>query len=147
MAVPESSPTLGVPRRPGVITFIGVILLIQGFLGAVAAVVVIAFRNSDTIQEATNQTAAALTGAGIGEAIVALLYILVGFGILGGSRGARLVVAIVQALGMGFAIYLLLTHHGGGYTTRSFVTILIALFVLWALYGNDESDEYFRTLG
>ncbi len=130
-------------RRPGVVTFIGVIIAIQGFLGLVAGVVVIAFRNSDTIREATNQTSAALTGAGIAELVVAALYLLVGFGVLGGNRGARFLVVLVQGIGMALATWLLLTHHTGGYTTRSLITLLIGAFVIWALYGHRESDEWF----
>jgi hypothetical protein len=137
------STAIGTARRPGIVTFIGVIVVIQGFLAAVAGVVVIAFRDSDTIREATNQTANALTAAGIAELVAAGLYLLVGFGILGGNRVARFLVVLVQGIGMALATWLLLTHHAGGYTTRSLVTLLIGAFVIWALYGHQDSDEWF----
>ena len=130
-------------RRPGVVTFIGVILLIQGFLAAVAGVVVLAFNSSDRIQAATNQTSSALLGTGIAELIVAVVYLAVGYGVLGGNRGARFLVVLAQAIGMGIATWLLLSHHAGGYTTRSLITLLIGTFVIWALYGHRESDEWF----
>lgn len=132
-----------VVRRPGVVTFIGVIIIIQGFLAAVAGVVVLAFNSSDRIQAATNQTSSALVGTGIAELVVAALYLLVGFGVLGGNRGARLLVVLAQGIGMALATWLLLTHHSGGYTTRSLITLLIGTFVIWALYGHRESDEWF----
>ena len=130
-------------RRPGVVTFIGVIIVIQGFLAAVAGIVVLAFNSSDRIQAATNQTSSALVGAGIAELVVAVLYLLVGFGVLGGNRGARFLVVLVQGIGMALATWLLLTHHAGGYSTRSLITLGIGAFVIWALYGHKESDEWF----
>lgn len=130
-------------RRPGVVTFIGIIIVIQGLLAAVAGIVVLAFNNSDRIQEATNQTSSALVGAGIGELVVSALFLLVGFGVLGGNRGARFLVVLVQGLGMALATWLLLTHHDGGYTTRSLITLAIGTFVIWALYGHEDSDKWF----
>lgn len=130
-------------RRPGVVTFIGVIVVIQGFLAAVAGIVVLAFNSSDRIQAASNQTSSALVGTGIAELVVAALYLLVGFGVLGGNRGARFLVVLAQGIGMALATWLLLTHHSGGYTTRSLITLLIGTFVIWALYGQHESDEWF----
>ena len=130
-------------RRPGMVTFIGVIIVIQGFLAAVAGVVVLAFNSSDRIQAATNQTSSALVGAGIAELVIAALYLAVGFGVLSGNRGARFLVVLSTGLGMALATWLLFTHHDGGYTTRSMITLLIGTFVIWALYGHRESDEWF----
>ena len=45
---------------------------------------------------------------------------------------------------MALATWLLFTHHDGGYTTRALVTLGIGAFVLWALYGHAESEEYFE---
>jgi succinate dehydrogenase/fumarate reductase cytochrome b subunit len=131
-------------RRPGVVTFIGVIVTIQGFLALVAGVAVILFRDDGDIQQATNQSSSALLGAGIGELIVAALLLAIGFGILNGSRVSRFVVALGQGISMALATWLLLTHHTGGYTSRSLITLLIGVFVIWALYGNDESEAYFE---
>jgi hypothetical protein len=137
--------TTSTTRRPGVVTFVGVIIVLQGFLAAVAGIALIAFQSSDRLQEAVNQTGAALLGSGIAELVVAALYLLVGFGILQGSKVSRFLVAMVQGIGMALATWLLLTHHTGAYTTRSLVTLLIGTFVLWALYGHHESDAYFET--
>jgi hypothetical protein len=137
------SNSIEVVRRPGVVTFIGVIVVIQGVLAAVAGVVVLAFNSSDTIQAATNQTSSALVGAGIAELVVAALFLAVGFGVLRGNRASRFLVVLAQGIGMTLATWLLLTHHAGGYQTRSLITLLIGAFVIWALYGHAESDEWF----
>lgn len=80
-----STPTT-TTRRPGVVTFIGVILLIQAFLAAVEGIVLLAFKDDvrdflatygESISDGTT------TGTAIGALIIAALLALVGFGILG----------------------------------------------------------------
>lgn len=133
----------GYVRRPGVVTFVGVIVIVEGILGLVAGAAAIAFHDTDSVRNATNQTGDALVATGVAEIVIAVLYLLVGFGLLNGGRFARFLVAFVQVLGMASAVWILVTHNSGGYTTRAFATILIGVFVLWALYGHEKSDEYF----
>ena len=83
----------------------------------------------------------------IGEAIAAVLLLLVANGIMRGSSGIRLLVAIVQCFAMGLAIYVLVVHHTGGLVYRGVFSLFVGVFVLWALYGNEESDRYFETNG
>jgi hypothetical protein len=137
-------------RRPGVVSFIGVILYIQGILAAVAAVSMLIWRNDilDFLEEQGSPLSdGAFTGTIIGEAIVAVLLIFVANGIMRGSKGMRLLVAIAQCISMGAAIYVLVAHHVGGYVYRGVFSLFVGVFVLWALYGNDESDRYFEANG
>jgi len=137
-------------RRPGVVTFIGIILYIQGILAAVAAVSLLIWRNDilDFLEKEGSPLAdGTYTGTIIGEAVVAILLLLVGNGIMRGSNGYRLFVAIVQGISMALAVYVLVAHHVGGYVYRGVFSLFIGVFVLWALYGNDESDKYFETNG
>jgi hypothetical protein len=146
METTSATPT----RRPGVVTFIGVILYIQGVLAAVAAVSMLIWRDDvlDFLdKEGSPLSDSAFTGTIISEAIVAVLLILVANGIMRGSSGYRLFVAIVQCLSMAIAVYVLVAHHVGGLVYRSVFALFIGVFVLWALYGNDESDKYFETNG
>ena len=133
-------------RRPGVVTFVGVIILIQAFLAAVVAVVTLAFKdevNDFLASQGGTQTDASITGSAIGAAIAALFLFLVGSGILRGSRGWRLFVVLVQAANMGYALYLMITHPHSAFITSGLVTLLIGVFVIWALYGHQASEEYF----
>ena len=139
----------GVPtRRPGVVTFIGVILYVQGFLAAVAAASMLIWRNEvlDFLEkEGSPISDATFTGTIIGEAIAAVLLILVGNGIMRGSNAWRLFVALVQGFSMAMAIYVLVAHHVGGYVYRAVFSLFVGVFVLWVLYGNDEADRFFQT--
>jgi len=137
-------------RRPGVVSFIGIILYIQAFLAAIAAISLLIWRNDilDFLEREGSPLAdGAFTGTIIGEAIAAVLLFFVANGIMRGSNGFRLFVAIVTGLNMAFAVYGLVAHHVGGYVYRGVFTLFVGVFVLWALYGNDESDRYFETNG
>jgi len=137
-------------RRPGVVTFIGVILYIQAALAAVAAISLLLWRDDvlDFLEDQGSPlTGGALSGTIIGEVVAALLLFFVGNGIMRGSNGFRLFVAIVQGLAMVLAVYTIIVHHVGGLVYRGVFTLFIGVFVLWALYGNEESDKYFETNG
>ena len=137
-------------RRPGVVSFIGVILYIQGILAAVAAISLLIWRNDilDYLdQQGSPLSDGALTGTIIGEVVAAVLLFFVANGIMRGSKGMRLLVAIVQCFSMAAAIYVLVAHHAGGLVYRAVFSLFIGVFVLWALYGNDESDRYFEANG
>lgn len=137
-------------RRPGVVSFIGVILYIQAAMAAIAALSLLIWRNDilDYLEKEGSPLAdGAFTGTIIGEVIAAVLLFVVGNGIMRGSSGYRLLVAIVQGLAMALAVYTLIGHHVGGYVYRGVFTLFVGVFVLWALYGNEQSDRFFETNG
>ena len=92
-------------------------------------------------QEGAPLTDGALTGTIIGEFTAAAL-LVGGAGLMRGSSGWRLVIAIVQSLAMALAVYTLISHHVGGLVYRSVFTLFVGVFVLWALYGNDQSYRF-----
>lgn len=137
-------------RRPGVVSFIGVVMYIQGFLAAVAAVSMLLWRDDilDYLEkEGSPISDGAFTGTIIGEAVLAVLLILVANGIMRGSNGMRVLVAIVQALSMASAVFVLVAHHTGGLVYHAVFSLFLGVFVLWALYGHDESDRFFESNG
>ena len=148
MATTETAPSPA--RRPGVVSFIAVILYVQAGLAAIAGISLLIWRNDvlDWLeQEGAPLTDGALTGTNIGEFIAAVLLFLAAAGLMRGSSGWRLVIAIVQSLAMALAVYTLIAHHVGGLVYRSVFTLFVGVFVLWALYGNDESDRFFDENG
>lgn len=136
--------------RPGVITFIAAIMYIQAALAVIAGVSLLIWRNDvlDWLeQEGAPLSSGGLTGTIIGEFVAAALLVLAAAGLMRGSSGWRLVIAVVQGLAMALAVYTLVAHHVGGYVYRSVFTLFIGVFVLWALYGNEQSDRYFNENG
>ena len=148
MSTTEVSPSTA--RRPGVVTFIAVIMYVQAGLAAIAGVALLIWRSDvrDWLeQEGAPLTDGALTGTIIGEFVAAVLLFIAAAGLMRGSSGWRLVIAIIQSIAMGLAVYTLIAHHVGGLVYRSVFTLFIGAFVLWALYGNDQSDRFFEENG
>mgnify|MGYP001823068540 CR=1 FL=1 len=144
----DTSPAAADVPRPGVVTFIAAILFIQAALAVTAALTMLVWRQPilDVLdQEGSPLTSGAFTGTIIGEGLTAVLLVMVASGLMRGSKGVRLFVAIVQALTMGLAIYVLVSHHTGGFTYRAVFSLFVGVFVLWALYGNDASEEFFES--
>lgn len=135
-------------KRPGVVTLIGVILYFQAVMAAVAGIVMIAFKDrlEDVVVNNVTLSSSSVLATGIVEIAVALVLFFVASGIMRGSKGYRTFVAVVEIFRAGAALFFMLFHHGGAYVEAGFVTILIALFVLWALY-HERSEEWFEATG
>ena len=134
---------MSMQKRPGVITLIGFLLLTGAAFGAVAGIVTIAFRNTDSVLESTGATASELLIAGILVLVVAGIQGLIGAGILAGSRVSRAIVAAVQVVHVMAAAFVMFAHHTGAFLFQGLITVAVALFVLWALF-NDRADEYYN---
>lgn len=134
------------PRRPGPVTFIGVILYIYATMAAFAALALLIFSNNDRIQENSGQSLGLLVGSGIGEAVIAALLFVVAAALMRGNPAARLFVAVVVGLRMTAAVVIALLHHEGGYLINALVAAIIGVFVIWALYGNEPANDYFNRL-
>jgi hypothetical protein len=135
-------------RRPGVINFIAAILYIQAAMAVTAAISMLIWREPilDFLEkEESPLSSGAFSGTIVAEAVAAVLLFVVASGLMRGSKGIRLLVAIVQGLTMAFAMYILVAHHVGGYMYRAVFSLFVGVFVLWALYANTESDEFFES--
>lgn len=137
-------------KRPGVVTFIGIILYIQAALAAVAAIMAFAYKTrlSDAITEQSGVDFSGdnLIALGVVEAILAVILFFVAAGIMRGSRGYRLFVAIVEGIRMTTAFFYMLWHHDGPFIESGIVTLLVGAFVIWALY-HEKADEFFEATG
>ncbi len=148
MTSTETAPSA--TARPGVVTFLAVIMNIQAALAVIAGVSLIIWRNDvlDWLeQEGAPLSSGGLTGTIIGEFIAAAILFLAAAGLMRGSSGWRLVIAVAEGISMALAVYTLIAHHVGGYVYRSVFTLFVGVFVLWALYGNDQSERYFDENG
>ena len=131
-------------RRPGVVTFVGIVLYIKAALAAVVALALVIERNNDELLSAMGQTSDQIWYVVAGEVVAALLLLWVASAIMSGAKWSRLAVAIVLGLRLAFATYWMIAHIGGGMQWNAVLSAGIAIFVLWALYGNHESQEYFE---
>ena len=130
-------------KRPGVITFVGFMLILGAVFSGVAGIALIVYQNDASVLAETGATGDELLFAGVVVLIVAALQLLVGLGILGGSRIARGLVAVVVILQVMSASWLMFTHHAGAFLYHGLVTVGVGAFVLWALF-NERADEYYN---
>jgi hypothetical protein len=133
-----------VATRPGVLTFVGVVLYIKAVLAAVVALALVIERNNDELLSVMGQTTDTIWYTVIGEVIAAILLFLVASAIMSGVKWARVVVAIVLGIRLAFATYWMIAHIGGGLQWNAILSAGFAIFILWALYGNKDSEKYFE---
>ena len=130
-------------KRPGVITFVGILLYIKAAAAAIVAIAAFVGKGTDRALAAGLSDNTMLT-TGIVEAILAVLLVLVAMSLMSGSKGARLLIAIVMALRIAATTWVMVTHHDSGFVWTGIGTIAFAVFILWALYGDDRSEAYFE---
>jgi len=129
-------------RRPGVVTFVGVVLYIKAAIAAVIGIALLIDR--DNLEDVTGQSSDALLTTAIVELILAVLLFLVASAIMSGAKWARIAVAIVYGIRIAVASWWMITHLGGGFQWNAILQVGVGIFVLWALYGNEQSQEYFE---
>lgn len=131
-------------KRPGVVTFVGVVLYIKAVIAAVIGIALLVEKDNSALLDATGRDGDYITSTAIGEFVVAVLLFAVAWYLMSGAKGARLAVAIVVGLRMATAVWWMVTHFGGALNWNALIQVGIGIFVLWALYGNDKSDAYFE---
>jgi len=72
-----------------------------------------------------------------------VILLVAAIGLMTANKWGRTMAAIVVGVRVAVASWAVLTHHSGGILTMSLLTILISVFVLWSLYGNEVADDYF----
>lgn len=134
-------------QRPGVVSLVGILIYISALLSAVNALQIFLNRDNELWNQVMGVTSTELLWLAIFEGIFALLLFGIGYGVMSGANGARLFVAIVYGFRLAVAFWFLLTHLGrGGFQWAVILQVVFALFVLWALYGNEESQYFFERM-
>ena len=131
-------------NRPGPVTFVGVVLYIKAIVAVVVGIALIIERNDGDLLGITGRSSDFLVGTAIGEFIAAALLFIVASSIMSGAKWSRLAVAIVVGFRIAVAVYWMIVHAGGGLQWNALLLVGMGMFVLWALYGNEQSQEYFE---
>jgi hypothetical protein len=122
-------------RRPGGVTLVSVLVIIQGVLelaGGILALAGLAFAG-----------AGPFAGFAIIPIVLGILTILVGVSLLRGGQIARGITTVVLVVNLAFAIWgVVLGPHDGGFwgSVVSGVISLIGIVLLWSL----RASEFFR---
>ena len=130
-------------ERPGVVTFVGVLVLIKSGISLVIGSASFLARGSEQAAQAGLSDDTLLVTAA-SELFAALLLFFVAWYLLVGRSGARFLVAITIGLRLMLTVWTMLTHDTGAISSTGLISAAFSLFILWALYGNERSKEYFE---
>lgn len=80
----------------------------------------------------------------IAEMMPALILYFVAWYLMKGRRGARLLVAVASGIQLAVTVFVMLDHGTGSYLYSGLISAAIPMFILWALYGDERSNDYFN---
>ncbi len=130
-------------RRPVLLSIVTILMIIGGLIAIAGGVAVIALRNDERFRADVTESPNTILGIGIAAIISGLISILLAMGLRRGSRIARGLVAIYEVLHIIAAIFAIIRLDHGTYFVGSIVSIVIALLILYYLYGTQTSREFF----
>lgn len=129
-------------HRPIGVTVIVVLLWIQGIIAIAGGIVLLIERNNATVLDQIDYTSNELRWAAIGSIVFGAITVLVAWGLGGGSRFMRFLVALVSILHVVGGVYVA-TDWEGSARTSGIVQAAIGLAILYILYGTRSSQEFF----
>ena len=146
MTEPNASPIIE-DRRPGVVTFVAILLYIQAAMAMFAGVFGFIGRDDPEVQASLGLTSDQFIWLLVIELAIALMLLVIATGIMNGARWARLLLTI----GMGLrlvqaALFATLGGEGGAGILAAVLYAVIPLLVLWAVWGHEKGEAYFHQL-
>ncbi|MHA7987648.1 DUF7144 family membrane protein [Rathayibacter sp. CAU 1779] len=130
-------------RRPAGVTLIAVLAWIEGALNIIAGVFLLVVKNEPSVRAAWAGEGSVITSA-ILSILFGVVVVLVAGGLLRGSRGARIVVTIVQLLAIVGDAFTAWAYPGQfAWSAISALISLIIIILLWTGRAND----FFRSNG
>ncbi len=131
-------------ERPAVVSMVAIVVFISATITAARALNLFLNRDEPVYRLIFGPEQSDVVWTAIIEGLFALALYALGIGILRGIRGARAVLAFLLGLQLVFLTWQVLDSLGDQTLSISLVVHLaIALFVLWALYGNPAAERFF----
>jgi hypothetical protein len=119
------------------------VITILMYIGAIVDIAAGVFMliESGPVAEAADVSESVITGTGIAAIVFGIVIGLLAFGLRSASKGVRLIIGVVMALRIAGAIYMLIALPGARF--EGLATGIVAIVVLYLLYGNEESKAFF----
>lgn len=134
-------------KRPGILTLVVIYLWVVAIAALlVGAILAIASFADDVVAE-TGRTASEIRIMGFTELAIGVIVLITAIALSSGAKGARTLVAAVAVLRIAATVFLVAFAHTSGYLLAGVLHILLPVFILWVLYGNDKVDAYFESQG
>ncbi len=93
------------------------------------------------VAEAADVSESTIVAIAIAAIVIGVIIGLLAFGLRSGSNGVRLVIAVVMVLRIASAVYIIIAVPGARF--EGLVGAVVALVVLYILYGDQDSKAFF----
>lgn len=127
-------------RVPLGVSIISILMYIGAILDIAAGIFLLI--ETSEVAEAADVSESTITGAAIGLLVVGVIIGLLAWGLRSGSNGVRLLIGVVMALRIIFSIYAIIALPTARY--EGVVTGIIAIVILYFLYGSEDSKAFFE---
>lgn len=131
-------------KRPGVVTLVVIYLWVVAIASLLVGAAMAIGSQSDEVIAETGRTESELLWSGATELVIGGLVVIVAIALMYGSSGARTLVGVVMVLRIAATVFIVAINHTSGYLVAGAIHVILPIFVLWALYGNDKAEEYFE---
>jgi len=121
------------------ISIITILMYIGAILDFAAGLFMVLDKAS--LADASSFTESAFLYQGIALIVSGIIIGLLAMGLRSGSNGIRVVIAVVMAIRLLFGIYVIFAVPIARY--EGLATAIVAVVVLYFLYGSDDSKEFF----
>jgi hypothetical protein len=129
-------------RRPGGITLIVVLAVINAIVAIIGGIWVIIDHDNARLLRDSGLTKNGLVGAGIVAIVLGAIGLFIAMALARGSRFARFLFGIWAVLEFAGGLYALVAYSGEQQLSGAWSTA-IGLIVLYLLYGSDKDREFF----
>lgn len=121
------------------ISVVTILMYIAAIVDLAAALFL--FIETAEVADAADVTESQITGIAIGLVVAGVVIGLLAMGLRRASNGVRLVIAVVLLFRIAASIYIMFSFPGARF--EGLVSGVIALAVLYILYGNEEAKSFF----
>jgi hypothetical protein len=119
------------------------VITILMYIGAIVDIAAGVFMLIETgpVAEAADVSESLITGTAIAAIVFGVVIGLLAFGLRSASNGVRLIIAVVMVLRILGSVYAVIALPGARF--EGVATGIIAIVILYFLYGNEESRAFF----
>jgi hypothetical protein len=128
--------------RPGGVTLLVVLGVIQGIGATLTGLFVLLDQNDATLQSDTRLSDNQLTATGVVLILIGALYILLSIMLSRGSSLVRWIYGILAMFNVSAAVWGLLALRGEQQLGAA-ISLVFGVIVLWILFGTERSDRFF----
>jgi hypothetical protein len=130
-------------RPPILLSIVTILMIIAGLLAIIGGIITLILRNDEQWVAEVGETVFIRTSLSVGAIISGLISVLLAIGLRRGSRVARALVLIYEVLHIIGVVYAMIRFDHSTFLASSIVSIVLALLIIWYLYGTRGAQEFF----